>query len=168
MHTFSENLAVEIPLYYKTLALQHGKVPKIFTMVKEDGHQFLFFLEDLEMDSAEESDFLKFIIQVEGAVSYARGGLFVQENEQQSIGVFIHDRADPQSIWCEANLTRDDEGKPKTVSDFGKQLAPRDKVTFGWLFDGLDLSEERLIEYGASWDAIKPKILNRQMQVPQS
>ena len=49
MHLFSENLAVEISAYYRNLALGHGVVPKVFTMVNGDGDQFLFFIDDLAM-----------------------------------------------------------------------------------------------------------------------
>jgi len=163
MHIFTENLAVEVCIYYKTLALEFGKVPKIFTLVKDDGHQYLFFVEDLKMGRKEESDFLTFIVNEEDAVCYARGGLFVQKSEQQTIEVYITDRHDPQAIWCEAKLTRDEEGKPVAVSDFHKQLVPKDKVLYGWFFNKLEISEEHKIKYRATWDAIKPRILNREM-----
>jgi hypothetical protein len=167
MNIFTENLGVEICIYYRTLALEYGKIPKVFTLVKEDGHQFLFFVDDLQMEREEESDFLTFIIKEENAVCYARGGLFVQENEQQTIEVYISDRHDPQGIWCEAKLTRDRDGRPAALSDFHKQLGPREKILYSWLFNQSELSEERAIAYKTTWEAIKPRILNRQMQPQQ-
>ena len=167
MNIFTENLGVEICIYYRTLALEHGKIPKIFTLVKEDGHQFLFFVDDLQMGRGEESDFLAFIVKEENAVCYARGGLFVQENEQQTIEVYISDRHDPQGIWCEAKLTRDRDGRPAALSDFHKQLGPREKILYGRFFNHSELSEEIVIKYRALWEAMKPRILNRQMQPQQ-
>ena len=167
MNIFTENLGVEICIYYRTLALEHGKIPKVFTLVKEDGHQFLFFVDDLQMEREEESDFLTFIVKEENAVCYARGGLFVQENEQQTIEVYISDRHDPQGIWCEAKLTRDRDGRPADLSDFHKQLGPREKILYSWLFNQSELSEERAIAYKTTWEEIKPRILNRQMQPQQ-
>jgi hypothetical protein len=164
MNVFTENLGVEICIYYKTLALEYGKIPKVFTLVKEDGHQFLFFVDDLQMGREEESDFLTFIVKEEDAVCYARGGLFVQENEQQTIEIYITDRHDPQGIWCEAKLTRNQDGRPAALSDFQKQLGPKGKILYSWLFDQSDLTEERTILYRTTWEAMKPRILNRQMQ----
>lgn len=167
MNIFTENLGIEICIYYRTLALEHGKIPKVFTLVKEDGHQFLFFVDDLQMGREGESDFLAFIVKEENAVCFARGGLFVQENEQQTIEVYISDKHDAQGIWCEAKLTRDRDGRPATLSDFHKQLGPREKILYSWLFNSPELSEERTIAYGAAWEAMKPRILNRQMHPQQ-
>ena len=50
MHLFAENLAVEICTYYRNLALAHGVIPKVFTMVNSEGDQYLFFIDDLGMD----------------------------------------------------------------------------------------------------------------------
>jgi hypothetical protein len=116
------------------------------------------------MGREDESDFLTFIVKEEDAVSYARGGLFVQENEQQTIEVYITDRHDPQGIWCEAKLTRNQDGKPAALSDFHKQLGPKDKILYSWLFNHSELPEERTILYRTTWEAMKPRILNRQMQ----
>ena len=164
MNIFTENLGIELPIYYKTLALEHGKIPKVFTMVKDDGSQFLFFVDDLGMERKEESDFLTFIVKEENAVCYARGGLFVQENEQQTIEVYITDRHDPQGIWCEAKLTRDRDGRPVALSEFHKQLGPRDKILYGWLFNHSELPADIEIKYRANWVAMKSRILNRKMQ----
>ncbi len=55
MHLFSENLAVEIAAYYRNLALGHGVVPKVFTLVNAEGSQYLFFIDDLPIKSDEEN-----------------------------------------------------------------------------------------------------------------
>ena len=167
MKIFHDYLGIEICIYYRTLALEHGKIPKIFTLVKEDGHQFLFFVDDLQMGREEESDFLTFIVKEENAVCFARGGLFVQENEQQTIEVYISDKHDDQGIWCEAKLTRDRDGRPAALSDFHKKLGPREKILYSWLFNQSELSEERANAYKTIWEAIKPRILNRQLQPQQ-
>jgi hypothetical protein len=167
MNIYTENLGVEICLYYKNIVIQHGKVPKIFTLVKDNGHQYLFFVDDLDMDRKEESDFLAFIVQEENAICYARGGLFVQENEQQTIEVFITDKNDSQGIWCESKLTRDGDGIPTELTDFRKQFGPKEKIFFGWLFNKIDLSEDITIKFRTTWHAMKHKILNRQMQTQE-
>jgi len=67
MHLFAENLAVEISSYYRNLALAHGVIPKVFTLVNSDGDQYLFFIDDLRMEEAEESQFLAYIVQAHDA-----------------------------------------------------------------------------------------------------
>ena len=56
MHLFSENLAVEISSYYRNLALGHGVVPKVFTLVNGEGDQYLFFIDDLPYEKEEEKN----------------------------------------------------------------------------------------------------------------
>ncbi len=46
MHLFSENLAVEIAIYYRNLALGHSVTPKVFSLVNAQGSQYLFFIDD--------------------------------------------------------------------------------------------------------------------------
>ncbi len=50
MHLFSENLAVEVANYYRNIVLGHGVTPKVFTMVNGEGDQYLFFIDDLQME----------------------------------------------------------------------------------------------------------------------
>ena len=84
MHLFSENLAVEISSYYRNLALGHGVVPKVFTLVNSEGDQYLFFIDDLPMKSDDEQNqFLAYIVQAHEAVCYARGTLVIVEKNQQ-------------------------------------------------------------------------------------
>ena len=62
MHLFSENLAVEVSTYYRNLVLGHGVTPKVFTLVNGDGDQYLFFIDDLQMERADEDQFLAYIV----------------------------------------------------------------------------------------------------------
>ena len=83
MHLFSENLAVEVSNYYRNIVLGHGATPKVFTMVNGDGDQYLFFIDDLQMERAEEDQFLAYIVKEHDAVTYARGTLVIVEKNQQ-------------------------------------------------------------------------------------
>ena len=85
MHLFSENLAVEVSNYYRNIVLGHGATPKVFTMVNSDGDQYLFFIDDLQMERAEEDQFLAYIVKEHDAVTYARGTLVIVEKNQQFI-----------------------------------------------------------------------------------
>jgi len=106
MHLFAENLAVEISSYYRNLALAHGVIPKVFTLVNSDGDQYLFFIDDLRMEEAEESQFLAYIVQAHDAVCYARGTLVILDKTQQLIEFAVIDRDNEEAIVCSAELTR--------------------------------------------------------------
>jgi len=125
MHLFAENLAVEISSYYRNLALAHGVIPKVFTLVNSDGDQYLFFIDDLRMEEAEESQFLAYIVQAHDAVCYARGTLVILDKTQQLIEFAVIDRDNEEAIVCSAELTRDMDDKPIGLTEFEKTLAPK-------------------------------------------
>lgn len=163
MHLFSENLAVELSSYYRNLALGHGVIPKVFTLVNGEGSQYLFFIDDLRMDEAEENQFLAYIVQEHEAVCYARGTLVILEKTQQLIEFAVIDQDDIEAIVCSAQLTRDIEDKPVGLSEFEKILAPKKTIFFGGLFDPIQVSNDKAEEFEGLWDEMKPKILHRMM-----
>ncbi|QWE15828.1 hypothetical protein [Polynucleobacter sp. AP-Nino-20-G2] len=165
MHLFAENLAVEIASYYRNLALGHGVIPKVFTLVNGEGDQYLFFIDDLRMEKDEESQFLAYVVQAHEAVCYARGTLVILDKSQQLIEFAVIDRDDEEAIVCSAELTRDLEDKPVGLTDFEKTLAPKKTIFFSGLFEPVKLSEDRAEEFEGLWDEMKPKILHRTMGI---
>lgn len=165
MHLFSENLAVEVANYYRNIVLGHGATPKVFTMVNAEGDQYLFFIDDLQMERADEDQFLAYIVQEHGAVTYARGTLVIVDKAQQFIEFAVVDKDDEQAIVCSAELTRDVEDKPIALSEFEKTLVKRNTIVFGHLYDPAKLSDETTQDYESLWEEMKPKILHRMMGI---
>jgi hypothetical protein len=165
MHLFVEHLAVEIASYYRNLALGHGVIPKVFTLVNGDGSQYLFFLDDLAMEHEEENAFLSFIIQEHEAVCYARGTLVILEKNQQLIEFAVIDQEDADAIVCSAELTRDLDEKPIGLTEFDKISAPKKSIFFGNLFNPYVLSAEQVDAFDSLWEEMKPKILQRTMGI---
>ncbi|CAM3593577.1 hypothetical protein [Polynucleobacter brandtiae] len=164
MHLFSENLAVEISSYYRNLALGHGVIPKVFTLVNSEGSQYLFFVDDLQMEVEKENQFLTYIVQEHQAVCYARGTLVILEKSQQLIEFAVIDHDDEEAIVCSAELMRDLEDRPVGLTEFEKTLAPKKTIFFGGLFKPLQLSEDQVEEFEALWNEMRPKILHRMME----
>ena len=164
MHLFSENLAVEISSYYRNLALGHGDVPKVFTLVNSEGDQYLFFIDDLPMKSDDEQNqFLAYIAQAHEAVCYARGTLVIVEKNQQFIEFAVIDRDDADAIVCSAELTRDMDDKPISLGEFDKTLVKKGSIIFGGLFKHIQLSEDKTEDFESLWAEMKSKILHRSM-----
>jgi hypothetical protein len=165
MHLFSENLAVEVSGYYRNIVLGLGATPKVFTMVNSDGDQYLFFIDDLQMDRVDEDQFLAYIVKEHDAVTYARGTLVIVEKSQQFIEFAVVDRDDGQAIVCSAELTRDLEDKPIGLTEFEKTLVKRESIVFGHLYDPVNLSDEKIEDFESLWEEMRPKILHRTMGV---
>jgi hypothetical protein len=165
MHLFAENLAVEISAYYRNLALGHGVIPKVFTLVNAQGDQYLFFIDDLGMEKDEENLFLAYIVQQHDAVCYARGTLVILDKSQQLIEFAVIDKDDDEAIVCSAELTRDIDDKPVGLTEFEKTLAPKKTIFFSGLFDPIELSQDKEEDFESLWSEMKPKILHRTMGI---
>ena len=165
MHLFAENLAVEISSYYRNLVLGHGVTPKVFTLVNGQGDQFLFFIDDLRMEKEEENQFLSYIVKEHDAVCYARGTLVIVEKNRQYIEFAVVDHDDQDAIVCSAELTRDLDDKPITLSEFEKTLVKKESIVFGGLFQPVELSEAKMEDFESLWDEMKSKILHRTMGI---
>ena len=165
MHLFSENLAVEIASYYRNLALGHGVIPKVFTLVNGEGDQYLFFIDDLAMEPEEENQFLAYIVQQHDAVTYARGTLVIVQKSQQYIEFAVVDRDDDEAIVCSAELTRDMDDKPISLTEFDKTAVKKSSIVFGGLFKPVHLSEAKTEDFQSLWDEMKAKILHRSMGI---
>lgn len=163
MHLFSENLAVEISSYYRNLALGHGVIPKVFTLVNAEGDQYLFFIDDLRMEKDEENQFLAYIVEQHDAVCYARGTLVIVDKNQQFIEFAVIDKDDEDAIVCSAELTRDMDDKPIGLTEFDKTLVKKGSIIFGGLFEPVKLSEVKTEDFQSLWDEMKSKILHRNM-----
>ena len=163
MHLFSENLAVEISSYYRNLALGHGVIPKVFTLVNAEGDQYLFFIDDLRMEKDEENQFLAYIVEQHDAVCYARGTLVIVDKNQQFIEFAVIDKDDEDAIVCSAELTRDMDDKPIGLTEFDKTPVKKGSIIFGGLFEPVKLSEVKTEDFQSLWDEMKSKILHRNM-----
>lgn len=165
MHLFSENLAIEIASYYRNLALGHGVIPKVFTLVNGEGDQYLFFIDDLAMELEEENQFLAYIVQQHDAVTYARGTLVIVQKNQQYIEFAVVDRDDEDAIVCSAELTRDIDDKPIGLTEFDKTVVKKSSIVFGGLFKPITLPEAKTEDFESLWDEMKSKILQRSMGI---
>jgi hypothetical protein len=165
MHLYSEKLALEVAQYYRNIVLGHGATPKVFTLVNGDGDQYLFFIDDLQMERAEEDQFLAYIVQEHDAVSYARGTLVIVDQAQQFIEFAVVDKDDAQAIVCSAELTRNLEDKPIGLSEFEKSLVKRNSIVFGHHYDPVKLSDEKIEDFASLWEEMKTKILHRSMAI---
>ena len=165
MHLFAENLAVEIGIYYRNLALAHGVIPKVFSLVNAQGDQYLFFIDDLPLDERDQNAFLAYIVQDHDAVCYARGTLVILDNKQRLIEYAVIDQDDLEAIVCSAELTLDLDEKPIALSEFDKTLAPKKTIFFNGLFEPISPSHDKLEEFQSLWEEMKPKILHRMMDL---
>jgi hypothetical protein len=117
------------------------------------------------MEKEEEDQFLAYIVKEHDAVSYARGTLVIVEKNQQYIEFAVVDRDDEDAIVCSAELTRDMDDKPISLTEFEKTVVKKSSIVFGKLYEPVKLSEAKIEDFESLWEEMKPKILHRSMGI---
>ncbi len=163
MNKFGLTLTAEMPILYANLINSGGFVPKVFTLVNEDGDQYVFYLDKLDLDRESEGEFYRYILKEHKAVAYARGFLTVLETGQQQIYIAIIEKDNPNGIQLVATIERDESGAISNIGQYRKDFGAREKIFHGWWFDEKESSGESTQRFQALWDSIKANAMHRQM-----
>jgi hypothetical protein len=163
MNKYGLTLVAEIPILYKNLINQNGFVPKIFTLVNEDGDQYVFYLDNLNLERETEGDLYQYILKSHNAVAYSRGFLAALESGDQQIYIVVVGRDDPLGVQLVAPIQRDQAGAISSIGEYKIDPAPREKLFHGWWFGEKEFTGERTEQLSALWDYIKSKAMHRKI-----
>lgn len=163
MNKYGLTLVAEMPILYKNLINQNGFVPKIFTLVNEDGDQYVFYLDNLNLERETEGDLYQYILKSHNAVAYSRGFLAALESGDQQIYIVVVGRDDPLGVQLVAPIQRDKAGAISSIGEYKIDPAPREKLFHGWWFGEKEFTNERAEQLSALWDLIKSKAMHRKM-----
>lgn len=152
-----------MPILYKNLINQNGFVPKIFTLVNEDGVQYVFYLDNLDLERETEGDLYHYILQIHNAVAYSRGFLAALESGDQQIYIVVVGRDDPMGVQLVAPIARDENGVVSSIGEYKIDPAPRDKLFHGWWFGERGFPKKRVDQLSALWEHLKLKAMYRKM-----
>lgn len=163
MNRHGLTLVAEMPVLYKNLINQNGFIPKIFTLVNEDGDQFVFYLDDLDLDKETEGDLYRYILKIHNAVAYSRGFLTLLTSGVQQIYIAVIGKDDSLGTQLVAPIDRDENGNILSVGDYKIDSAPKEKIFHGWWFSEEKLSEVKTQELSILWGRIKSGAMFRKM-----
>jgi hypothetical protein len=163
MNKFGLTLIAEMPILYKNLINQNGFVPKLFTLVNEDGDQYVFYLDNLDLERETEGDLYCYILKIHKAVAYSRGFLAQLESGNQQIYIVVVGRDDSQGVQLVAPISRDESGAVNNISEYKIDSVPREKLFHGHWFGDKEFSGERIEQLSALWDFIKSKSMYKKM-----
>jgi hypothetical protein len=163
MNKYGLTLVAEMPVLYKNLIDQNGFVPKIFTLVNEDGDQYVFYLDNLDLEKETEGDLYRYILKTHNAIAYSRGFLTALESGDQQVYMVVVGRDDPLGVQLVAPIQRDQSGAISSVGEYKIDPAPREKLFHGWWFGEKAFSRERADQLSGLWEYIKSKAMHRKM-----
>ncbi len=152
-----------MPVLYKNFIDQNGFVPKIFTLVNEDGDQYVFFLDNLNLEREAEEDLYLYILKAHKAIAYSRGCLTLLASGVQQTYIVVVSRDDPLGVQLVSPIERDESGAVSKICECRIDSVPREKLFHGSWFREKDLTQERIEELSDLWMRIKTKAMYRKM-----
>jgi hypothetical protein len=163
MNKFSLTLVAEMPILYKNLINQNGFVPRLFTLVNEDGDQYVFYLDNLDLERETEGDLYCYILKSHNAVAYSRGFLAQLESGNQQIYIVVVDRDDSVGVQLVAPISRDKNSAINSIGEYKIDSVPRDKLFHGNWFGDKEFSRQRSEQLSALWGYIQSKSMYKKM-----
>ena len=150
-----EFLLSTAPDFYKELSLGYQHVPKVFLFCDETT-QYFFLNHWTGIQGQVEYDFYKFLLKKFNASCFARGGLFINQNEEQEIVLTLFNKDSDDGTDMISKVERDEENKVISLSDYKVYTSPKNEMVFGGLFDELLASENQLQSLETIYFEIKP------------
>ncbi len=154
-------LAQNVCAVYTDLIDNLQSVPRVFSSSDFNGEQILFYLDDLELNRAEENDFLSFLINSRVATCYARGSAFTDDNGNCEIHVYVTERFGPLSIFCKSQISQNSTDKTFSISPFEVQFVPTETLPFSWLSKAQPFDEDKYRSNFLLWKRAKEKFVIR-------
>ncbi len=156
-------LAHSMCAIYSHLVENHQIAPKIFSIVDAEENQFIFYIDDIQIDGIRKDDFLSFLINAKSTTCYARGSLTIDKHENAEINIFVTDNDSPTGIFCKSYIQKGNDKEKTTISEFEIVQAPTEKLAFSWLSKTKVFDEEKQNIYNEILKELKNKILIRKL-----
>ena len=156
-------LAHSMCAFYSHLVENYQMAPKIFSIVNDSENQFVFYLDDIQVNGEDNDNFLSFIINKYSAHCYARGSLTIDEHENAEINIFVTDNESPTGIFCKSIVRKGNDMEKTSISEFEIVQAPTEKLPFSWLSKTKVFDEEKQNIYNQILEELKDKILIRKL-----
>lgn len=158
------DLFEEYVQWYSTLAEEHGTLPRSISGVGEDGRQFLFLLDALELHHMVRNKFVRFVLDELTSVAYAYGSLDIRGESDEGELVELLDivAADAEHyIMGSWQVIRSQDGRVTDLLHRGSSEGDdTEKHPGTWFLTGsIRFSEIEKAKYGALLEEAKPQII---------
>jgi len=150
--------------WYLSLAGENGVLPRSISGIAEDGRQFIYLIDDLELHHMVRNKFIRFVLDENKSVVYAYGGLALRGDSEvgeieEVLDVVAADSK--QYIMGHWRVARGEDGKVAALQHLGtREGDDPEKHPGSWFLSGaLRFSEAEQVKYGSIWNAAKPGVI---------
>ena len=158
------DLFEEYSEWYLNLAGEEGVLPRSISGVDGDGRQFIYLIDELELHHMVRNKYLRFVLDANGAVAYAYGGLALRGDSdlgeiEEVLEVVAADST--RFIMGQWLVNRGEGGRVTGL----QHLATREgddpeKQPAAWFLSGaIRFTEAEKMKFGSIWDDARPRVL---------
>ncbi|HWR01643.1 MAG TPA: hypothetical protein VN371_07230 [Chlorobaculum sp.] len=149
--------------WYFTLAEENGVLPRSISGVSEEGQQFIYLIESVDLHHMSRNKYIRFVLEEHGSVAYAYGGLALRgDSEQGEIEEVLDVVAADSTSYILGNwrVMRGEEGTIIGLQHMGtSEGTDPEKHPATWFLAGsIRFSEPERLKYGSLWEKAKPGV----------
>jgi hypothetical protein len=161
------DLFEEYAQWYSSLAEENGTLPRSISGVAEDGRQFIFLLDALELHHMVRNKFVRFVLDELKSVAYAYGSLDIRGESDEGELVELLDivAADAEHYIAGSwQVIRGQDGRVADLLHRGSSEGDDTEQHSGsWFLAGsIRFSEVEKARYSAIWEEAKAGIIFNQ------
>jgi hypothetical protein len=150
--------------WYFSLAEENGVLPRSVSGVSEEGRQFIYLIEGLDMHHMARNKYLRFVLDEYHSVAYAYGGLALRGDSEQGEIEEVLDIVAADSkhfIMGHWRVSRGDEGKIIGLQHMGTSEGDDpEKHPSAWFLAGaIRFTEPEKVKFGSIWEQAKPDVM---------
>jgi hypothetical protein len=158
------DLFEEYSLWYSILAGEYGTLPRSISGVAEDGRQFIYLLDGLELHHMVRNKFIRFVLEEMQSVAYAYGSLDIRGESDEGELVELLDvvAADMERyITGSWQVIRGQDGRVTDLLHRGtREGRDTEKHPGSWFLAGsVRFSEVEKARYGVIWQEAKSEVI---------
>jgi hypothetical protein len=158
------DLFEEYSEWYMNLAQEHGSLPRSISGVGENGRQFIYFLDGLELHHMVRNKFMRFVLEEFSAIAYVYGSLDIRGDSEEGGVEEVLDivAADTEHyISGSWRVIRDGESRVTGLEHIGTRDGDDpDKHSGSWFLSGsFRFTDAEHARFSALWQDAKPGVV---------
>ncbi len=154
----------EFSEWYSSLAKENGIVPRSISGVSEEGRQFIYLIDELELHHMVRNKYIRFVLEEHHSAAYAYGGLALRGDGDMGAIEEVLDVVAADSkhyIMGHWRVIRGEGGNVADLQHLGTTEGddPEKQPGTWFLAGSIRFTDAEKVRYGTIWEDAKPKVI---------
>jgi hypothetical protein len=150
--------------WYNNLALENGVLPRSISGVSEEGQQFIYLIDEVDLHHMARNKYIRFVLDENRSIAYAYGGLALRGDSdlgeiEEVLDIVAADSK--RYIMGHWRVIRGSEGQMIGLQHMGTSEGddPEKHPSTWFLAGAIRFTESEELKYGRLWEQAKPDVI---------